>query len=354
MRYKNDIEILVSEFEDDRYKFQIDDFGNGDRIRIRTASHHSIDGYINILDNYNVSTGRANICVNQSIVDILKKKNPDALKKLIEFHDMSSYNQMNGHNKWVSLHKTYYSLDLIRNIIDAVKSDYFALMDNKKSIRKPVQSTKTKNIFKPKKKNHSHLLQQKSKLGRITSEKSIKRNLDKGYTADWWPFVQDEARINAEMKCQCCGVTFKIDTAYECSLTKLRFKDCFPLYHVHHKDRNTKNNNPTNLEALCLTCHSFEAGTGHEKFRTGQIKYRGSFPEYVSNILHHRILNQMRRQQGIDITFDIDFETLQRKQKIETVVSDKAQKVIQRQSGIIEKQEGLIERLISLIKRTVA
>jgi len=336
MSYRGDIKRLATEFEEEDYKFQVDLLSQGYRLRVLTSGRGSIDGYINVLHSYpGYRTSRGHISVNVTIVESLKRNNPESHRRLMGMHAKTIEFQSDK-SGYKPIHKSMYSYQMIRDIIKSIKSDYF------------------KDYPREKRNQNSSLLDKESVLGRTTSEKSIKRNLDKGYTADWWPFVQDEARVNAEMKCQCCGVAFKIDTAYECSLTKLRFKDCFPLYHVHHKDRNTKNNNPTNLEALCLTCHSFEAGTGHEKFRTGQIKYRGSFPEYVSNILHHRILNQMRRQQGIDITFDIDFETLQRKQKIETVVSDKAQKVIQRQSGIIEKQEGLIERLISLIKRTVA
>ncbi len=34
--------------------------------------------------------------------------------------------------------------------------------------------------------------------------------------------------------------------------------DCVEILHVHHKDRNRKNNNPQNLELLCPNCHAKE------------------------------------------------------------------------------------------------
>ena len=78
------------------------------------------------------------------------------------------------------------------------------------------------------------------------------------------------------------------------------------------------------------------------------LKPKKPFLEYVSSTLHHRILNQMRRRQGIDITFDFDFETLQRKKK--PSLDQKVENVISQQSGIIKKQDSLIQRLMSLIR----
>jgi len=339
MSYRGDIKRLATEFEEEDYKFQVDYLSQGYRLRILTSGRGSSDGYINILHSYpGYRTSRGCIAVNMTIVESLKRNNRESYNKLMLMHDKTIKHQ-SVKSGYKPIHKSMYDYYIVRDIIKAIKSDYFKAYPRKKTIQNILSSNK-ENV---------------SVLGRTTSEKSIKRNIEKGYTADWWPFVEDEVRFNAGMKCEYCGVEFiNPHNQYVCNVSQLSLKNCFPLYHVHHKNRNTLDNSSTNLEALCLTCHSFNQGSGHTKFRTGSVYQRGMFQIYESNMLHHRILNQMRRQQGIDITYDFDFNTLQRVKKPVVSPDQDVQKVIQRQSGIIEKQEGLIERLISLVKRTMS
>ena len=336
MTYRGDIKRLATEFEEEDYKFQVDLLSQGYRLRILTAGRGSIDGYINVLHAYpGYRTSRGHISVNATIVDSLKRNNAEMHSKLLDMHRKTIEYQSNK-SGYKPIHKSMYDYKVVREIVRNIKLDYFKSYPRKKELN----LKDTIRTAKP------------SKLGRYSSAKSIQLNLDKGYTEDWWPYIQDEARVRAKMKCECCGVDFSNhnNVRFECEITNLGFKDCFPLYHVHHKDMVKTNNSPENLEALCLTCHSFHDSPGHLKFRHGMLKSKKPFLEYVSNTLHHRILNQMRRRQGIDITFDFDFETLQRKKKPIVNLDQKVENVISQQSGIIKKQDSLIQRLMSLIR----
>jgi hypothetical protein len=59
------------------------------------------------------------------------------------------------------------------------------------------------------------------------------------YTSDW-ARISENTRINANWKCNDCGVHL-VDDRH--------------LLHVHHKDGNRGNNSSGNLEPLCCVCH---------------------------------------------------------------------------------------------------
>ena len=309
------IKILSALFEEDDYPFDWD----GKRLRILTISPHvrpdpkTGKKYINIIDNLSTGYTKASICASETVASALKSNNPQVHKDFMIKLARSKDSKSKGGHFYVPFLKPDYDLEMVKKIIESIKADY-----RKKYPKKLTYQTSKKCVKG-----------RVSALGRTLNKNSIKLSTRKGYTPDWWPFVQDEARVKAKMKCECCGLDFSTQTVFKCDVSQLSFPKCFPLYHVHHKDKNTMNNNPKNLEALCLTCHSFKGspGDGHSKFRTGRLNHNGCFSVYESNILHHRILNQMRRRQGIDISFDFDFDTLERKVKLDVV-----QNVIEKQS----------------------
>lgn len=326
--YRGDIRKLAQEFEEESYKFEVDYLDQGYRLKVPAKGKNVRAGYTNVMHSYSgCYNSRALTCVSVTIVDSLQKNNPTALARLLQLHELTTQYH-DGHYQYKPVNKEYYDLNLVRSIIKSLKKDYM-VSSQKKSFTKKV-----------------------SALGRTLNKGSVEQNIKQGYNKDWWPFIQDQARLSANMKCACCGVDFKIDKGegYKCDISGQGFDECFPLYHVHHKDRNKKNDNPENLEALCATCHSFKEGKGHAYFRNGALRPRGRFKEYFSYMLHHRILNQMRRRQGIDTMFDFDFETLQRKSKprdVEPLKND----IISQQNSLITKQKSLIDRLFSAIKK---
>lgn len=291
------IGILSGLFEESNYPFDWD----GKRLRVLTNSSHvrpdpkTGKKYINIIDNLSTGYTKASICSSVTIADALKSYYPQAYKDFIIKLNRSKANKSKGGNFYVLFLKPDYDLEMVKKIIKSIKSDYMRQYVSKK------RQTNKRRV---------------SALGQTLNKNSVQLNRDQGYNDDWWPFVQDTARVKADMKCVCCGVDFKIsmNKGYWCEITGDGFEKWPSLYHVHHKDRNKKNDSPENLAPLCVTCHSFEPGKGHKFFRTGIIKKNNKgFRVYESNMLHHRILNQMRRRQGIDMSFDFDFETLERK-----------------------------------------
>jgi len=322
--------MLSDLYEEPDYKFDWD----GKRLRILTNSPHvrpdpkTGKKYINIIDNLSTGYTKASICASGTVASALKSNYPQAYKDFMIKLTRSKANKSKGGNFYVPLLKPDYDLVMVKKIIESIKADY-----RKKYPKKLANQPRKKQVKG-----------RVSALGRTLNKDSIKLSVRKGYTSDWWPFVQDEARVKAKMKCECCGLDFSglIKTRITCTVSGLYFKDCFPIYHVHHKDKDKNNNHPDNLEALCLTCHSFKGspGDGHSKFRTGRLNHNGCFSAYESNMLHHRILNQMRRRQGIDISFDFDFDTLERKVKLDVV------------QNVIEKQ-SFFQKILSNLRMSV-
>lgn len=309
------IKILSALFEEDDYKFD----WNGKRLRILTNSPHvrpdpkTGKKYINIIDNLSTGYTKASICASETVASALISNHPQAHEDFMIKLARSKSNKSKGCNSYVPFLKSDYDLDMVKKIIESIKVDY-----RKKHPKKTSYQTSKKRAK-----------ERVSALGRTLNENSVKRSVRKGYTSDWWPFVQDAARVRADMKCTECGVDFNIGKkdGYHCDLTGHRFETCYPLYHVHHNDRNKKNNNKENLIPLCVTCHAFEPGKGHASFKYGSLKRKKGYLVFENSSIHHRILNQMRRKQGIDISFDFDFNTLERKVKLEVV-----QNVIEKQS----------------------
>lgn len=71
-----------------------------------------------------------------------------------------------------------------------------------------------------------------------------------------------------------------IDTCERCNHVGPRWQ-----FHTHHRDRQPWNNDPKNLERLCILCHRKEH---RREKRTGpKEKHHRSF--YISDELHHRL-----------------------------------------------------------------
>ena len=51
---------------------------------------------------------------------------------------------------------------------------------------------------------------------------------------------------------------------WTCNRCKQNISKHKHLLHAHHKDGNSKNNNYSNLESLCIHCHALEPGGKHK------------------------------------------------------------------------------------------
>jgi 5-methylcytosine-specific restriction endonuclease McrA len=72
------------------------------------------------------------------------------------------------------------------------------------------------------------------------------------YTRDW-ATVSRKYKDSRGWRCEGCGVY--------CGGSKGDRR----LLHVHHRDLNPQNNARSNLDALCVVCHSERAGAGHRR-----------------------------------------------------------------------------------------
>jgi hypothetical protein len=79
-----------------------------------------------------------------------------------------------------------------------------------------------------------------------------------GYTKDW-QFISKEYRRSIDYTCESCGIKSvnNFDNRY---------------WHVHHKDGNKMNNQKTNLECLCILCHSYQDIRHKENFDKERMK----------------------------------------------------------------------------------
>jgi 5-methylcytosine-specific restriction endonuclease McrA len=93
-----------------------------------------------------------------------------------------------------------------------------------------------------------------------------------GYVKNWQK-ISKEYRNKQGYTCESCGITPKkiFDRRY---------------WHVHHKDGNKTNNNESNLECLCVLCHSYKDIRHEENFdRTRMKRELDSFVESYSEEL---------------------------------------------------------------------
>ncbi len=83
-------------------------------------------------------------------------------------------------------------------------------------------------------------------------------DLPNEYTEDWGD-ISEIYRLSVGWICEDCGV----------DLASNKF-----FLHVHHLDRNKKNNKNENLRALCVQCHSDQPGHGHMKLDRNFVNSR--------------------------------------------------------------------------------
>ena len=93
------------------------------------------------------------------------------------------------------------------------------------------------------------------------------------YTRDW-ATVSRKYKDSRGWRCEGCGVY--------CGARGDR-----RLLHVHHRDLDPQNNARSNLDALCVVCHSERPGTGHRRL-AGAITSDG----------RRWSVERLRRQQG--------------------------------------------------------
>lgn len=93
------------------------------------------------------------------------------------------------------------------------------------------------------------------------------------YTRDW-ATVSRKYKESRDWRCEGCGVYCGV-------------KNDRRLLHVHHRDLNPQNNSMSNLDALCVVCHSERPGAGHRRL-AGAITKDG----------RRRAVERLRREQG--------------------------------------------------------
>jgi 5-methylcytosine-specific restriction endonuclease McrA len=91
-------------------------------------------------------------------------------------------------------------------------------------------------------------------VGRRWSRQIVSYFLDppRRYTSDW-SSVSRRIREEARWRCGQCGVNCVTDQR---------------LLHVHHINRDSLDNRPQNLIALCVQCHGRQPGSGHKAIMT--------------------------------------------------------------------------------------
>ena len=84
-----------------------------------------------------------------------------------------------------------------------------------------------------------------------------------GYPLDW-RFLSQVCRDRSGWRCEECHLDFGSDPYH---------------LHAHHKDRDTQNNSPENLQALCRGCHAEQPGKGHENMKN-ELAYQRFLAKY--------------------------------------------------------------------------
>ena len=90
--------------------------------------------------------------------------------------------------------------------------------------------------------------------GQISEKKEVNVDIF-GYTEDW-PEISKAYRTKQNFTCEKCG--FTAPSAFERG-----------YIHVHHKDGDKLNNDPSNLQCLCIRCHANVDETHRKNFSTG-------------------------------------------------------------------------------------
>jgi len=72
-----------------------------------------------------------------------------------------------------------------------------------------------------------------------------------------WPEISRRYRARKKWTCERCKVNLKRNRN---------------LLHCHHRNRNPRDNRRRNLRALCIVCHSQQAGRGHRQIRRQAVK----------------------------------------------------------------------------------
>jgi 5-methylcytosine-specific restriction endonuclease McrA len=93
-----------------------------------------------------------------------------------------------------------------------------------------------------------------------------------GYDKNWHKISQ-QYRESKNYMCERCGI-------------KLKENSHKRFWHVHHKDGNKISNDPSNLECLCVLCHSHKDMQHEENFgRSGKKRELDSFVKTYSEEL---------------------------------------------------------------------
>ena len=83
------------------------------------------------------------------------------------------------------------------------------------------------------------------------------------YNSPWWKKTSRQYRKEKGWKCEECGLSLSDDTKY---------------LSVHHS-KGTQYNQPEDLKALCIGCHSEQQGDNHQKLKKTP-KYRDFMAKY--------------------------------------------------------------------------
>lgn len=125
--------------------------------------------------------------------------------------------------------------------------------------------------------------------GQVSEKKDVNVDIF-GYTEDW-PEVSKAYRTQQKFTCEKCG--FTAPSAFERG-----------FIHVHHKDGDKLNNNPSNLQCLCIRCHANVDERHRENFSVGD-KHRQLV---YFNSLHKPCVQYVNRWKLLDYCEEVSGE----------------------------------------------